>query len=361
MSGPFASGGCLRGFCTLFILLALGIGSRAAEAEDWGLEVDLQGQTLFGRPLHWNSQQVLLLQQDGQLTRFAPAEVTRFEKRPGDFRPLTASELRGQLLREFGSRFEVTGTAHFLVVHPAGQRDQWAPRFETMYRSFVAHFSSRGFPLQQPEFPLVAVVFDGRAAYDRHLATLNIHVAANVPGLFSNDTNRVYLYQDAASGEHELRLVIHEATHQAAFNTGVHNRVTTLPRWVAEGLAQVFEAPGVWNRFAYRDPADRVLPDILKEYLLLRKRQPARSFKPLLISDTPFRSHPGAAYAEAWALSFFLAEREPRAYAQYLRRLATQDPSARRSPTERLQDFLDCFGSDLKQLDARMMRYLSTL
>src|SRR5690606_26419230 len=35
--------------------------------------------------------------------------------------------------------------------------------------------------------------------------------------------------------------LIHEATHQLAFNLGLHSRLGETPRWVVEGLAMLFE------------------------------------------------------------------------------------------------------------------------
>src|SRR5436190_8860041 len=49
--------------------------------------------------------------------------------------------------------------------------------------------------------------------------------------------------------------MIHEATHQVAFNTGLHSRIGENPRWVVEGLATVFEAPGVRNSGGGNGPA----------------------------------------------------------------------------------------------------------
>ena len=38
--------------------------------------------------------------------------------------------------------------------------------------------------------------------------------------------------------------IIHEATHQTAYNVGVHARFADQPRWLVEGLAMMFEAEG---------------------------------------------------------------------------------------------------------------------
>ena len=49
--------------------------------------------------------------------------------------------------------------------------------------------------------------------------------------------------------------IIHEVTHQVAFNCGVHTRFNDVPRWVSEGLATMFEAKGVWNSIAQKEPS----------------------------------------------------------------------------------------------------------
>ena len=50
-----------------------------------------------------------------------------------------------QLQREFGRAFDVSGTGQYLVVHPAGQRDRWADRFEQLYRSMIHYLTARRF------------------------------------------------------------------------------------------------------------------------------------------------------------------------------------------------------------------------
>jgi len=52
------------------------------------------------------------------------------------FVPYSAAEMREMLQHEFDSRFEVSTTRHYLIVHPRGQRDEWADRlFETFHRA----------------------------------------------------------------------------------------------------------------------------------------------------------------------------------------------------------------------------------
>ena len=79
--------------------------------------------------------------------------------------------MRGQLLREFGDHFDVSGTGNYLVVHPAGQRDRWADDSRRLFRSFVHYFSVRGMRPAAPEFPLVAVVLPSQRDFVEYVQT----------------------------------------------------------------------------------------------------------------------------------------------------------------------------------------------
>ena len=46
--------------------------------------------------------------------------------------------------------------------------------------------------------------------------------------------------------------VIHEATHQIAFNCGLHTRYADNPLWLTEGMALYFETPDLRSRSGWR-------------------------------------------------------------------------------------------------------------
>ena len=181
-----------------------------------------------------------------------PAEVNDYRKTSIGFRTYPPSEFRAVLLRELGSGYEVSGTSHYLVAHPRDQRDKWAERFEDLYRSFVHYFSVRGFEPSPPPFPLVGVVCRNRAEFARYAAAQGDAVPNGVVGYYDIESNRITLYDmggkaDSANWRQNAAVLIHEATHQMAFNTGVHSRYCPPPKWLAEGLAMLFEAPGVYD------------------------------------------------------------------------------------------------------------------
>jgi hypothetical protein len=157
--------------------------------------------------------------------------------------------------------------------------------------------------------------------------------------------------------------IIHEATHQLAFNCGIHNRFAPPPRWLGEGLAVMFESPGVWNARHFPRRQDRVNTGRLRSFRHYQNSsRPENSLAQFVsASDQLFDTNPQAAYAEAWALSFFLAEKEPAKYTEYLRKTASREPMRRYSSVEQLQEFTDTFGHDLQMLEVRFLRFINQL
>lgn len=337
-------------------------------AADVLISLDVNGKQLVGKPISWDNSRFYLLSRDGELFDFDPADAENFRKRSNYFYSYSPSEMRASLSREFGNRFDVTGTGHYLVVHPAGERDLWAQRFEELYRSFVHYFSSRGFSARSPDFPLVAVVFHQKQDFLRFASKDGVRGANGLLGYYSPRSNRVYLY-DITAGKRQSEqwyanseTIIHEATHQTAFNTGVHNRFATTPRWVAEGLGTMFEAPGVWNSRKYRSRSDRINHGRLKSFRrLAESRRPRNSIQQIIAGDVLFQKDSQLAYAESWALSFYLAELQPHKYSQYLQRVAAKKPFTKYTSARREKDFTDVFGSDFHMLDVRVKRFIDEL
>ena len=353
------------------IFAPLALASVMARGDDPGkftIELIVGGKRLEGTPLAWSEQRVFLLARDGRLWDFNPGAAQDFRKTASEFRPLTAPMLRAQLEAELGRAYEVSNTGHFVIAHPRGQKDQWADRFEEMYRSFVAYFSVRGFRLQQPSFPLVAIVWKSRDDFMRYTVRDGGKPTPGLLGYYSLETNRVTLF-DVGNGrtsnadwQQNFATVIHEAAHQTAFNTGIHNRFSPPPRWVAEGLGTMFEARGVNNSRAYTNQSDRINRDRFVEFKEYRaSRRKSDSLMQLIASDRAFDRDTAGGYSEAWMLTFYLAETLPREYAQYLARTANRPAFTDYPSAARLADFTAVFGSDFRMLDARFLRFVDSL
>ncbi len=108
------------------IILAALLAPVTASAGQWTMRLDLRGRRIEATPVFWSEREILVLGRDGQYWQFAPDEAEDYSKVSDRFRSYSQAEMRGQLLREFGRAFDVSGTGHYLVVHPAGKRDVWA-------------------------------------------------------------------------------------------------------------------------------------------------------------------------------------------------------------------------------------------
>jgi hypothetical protein len=277
------------------------------------------------------------------------------------FKGYSAAEMRERLSKELGKDFEITHTGHYLVASPRGSKQDWAPRFEEMYRQFVHYFTIRGLSPKEPEFPLVAIVWPTREAFQRYAALEGSPMGTGYLGYYSGRSNRVTLYDQQHEGgdwTNNADTIIHEVTHQTAYNTGVHRRFTETPRWLVEGLGTMFEARGVWNSRQFTKLPDRYNRGRLAEFLQDLPRRPAGRTAELIASDRLFETDPSAAYAEAWAFSFYLAEKLPRKYCDYLAFTAKKPPFQATTSAERLKDFTTVFGSDVKLLESQFLRFM---
>jgi hypothetical protein len=347
------------------------------------VELTLKGRRLEGLPIAWNDDEVHLLGRDGRLWAFNPADALNFKKTSTQFRSYSPSEFRAELLREMGPGYEVTGTSHYLIVHPSDQGDRWAERFEELYRSFVRYFSVRGFEPLTPQFPLVGAVCRNQAEFARRAEleegkkdksiespaglSLPNATAGGVQGYYDVDSNRISLYDmgaktDSADWRKNAAVLIHEATHQTAFNTGIHSRYCPPPLWLAEGLAMQFETPGVHDSHNNSTLGDRINQERLKAFRqgVLPRHRP-EMLAAIVATDDLFRINPGVAYAEAWAMSFFFSETEPHKYVEYLKRTAARPPFEEYTASERTADFVAVFGKDWRMLEARLLRFIAGL
>ena len=334
-------------------------------AAEMTLELTVGSQTVEGMPLAWDQTYLRLLGRDGRLWTFRLDEVRDFRVAAEQFRPYSVSQLRAALLRELGPGYDVASTSHYLVAYPAGQPDRWSQQFEEMYRCFVHYFTVRGFRVQQPPFPLLAVVCRDRQQFERMAPKSSAAAMANVHGWYSVESNRIVVYDMAGQPAAQSQLdavILHEAAHQAAFNVGIHNRFAPTPAWLAEGLATMFEAPGVYDSRRRPLLADRINQQRLADFRHTVVPNSRGDLLPALIgSDELFVRQPAAAYATAWALCFYLTETQPDRFARYLARTAARPALAEYPPQQRTADFTAVFGDQWPMLEARLLRFIAEL
>jgi hypothetical protein len=349
------------------------------------LELDVKGEpSRQGKLVAMDDHECHLMTRDGRIETLPLGKVTGFRRVSATFRPFTSVELRDQLRREFGRGYEVEGGSRYVVVAPVGRARQYVEIFEDVYRGFRGYFGTRGFRVGEPEFPLVAVVYPDQSQFAAHCQKDGVRPVRGMVGYYLHSSNRVALFDPASEAVSQIPgkaeglqplgfarvgdvsaslrdVIVHEATHQVAFNAGLHRRLGENPKWIVEGLATVFEAPGVRDggRGDVRSRVNRERFVWFGGFAASRRAE--KSLAAFVSSDDLFRTAALDAYSQAWALSFFLVETRPSEYARYLKTVAARDPLSEYTPAERLKDFQDAFGSDLTMLEAEFLRFAARL
>src|SRR5262245_4562548 len=139
--------------------------------------------------------------------------------------------------------------------------------------------------------------------------------------------------------------IVHEATHQIAFNCGLQTRYADIPLWLCEGMAVYFEAPDLTSTRGWRGIGKVNYPRLET----FRRNLPRWSDDSLnsLVSDSRRFRDPRAAsdaYADAWALNYYLIKYRPDEYVAYLKMLSEKEPLLEDDPKTRLAEFRQHFG-----------------
>jgi len=346
--------------------LALATASAGVHAEPapFMMRATIGGRELEGQPLTWTKSQMVLLGRDGMLYEFPPEAAKNAKRTAAAYAGYSSSEMEALVRQEFDRTFQVSTTAHFVVVHPRGQWDQWGDRLESLYRSFTHYMAVRGFVTRDPRTPLVAVVFRNQADYYAHAAAGGVTLQPGTLGHYDPANNRIFLYDVGVSDKDwaiNAETIIHEATHQTAYNVGVHSRFAEQPRWAVEGLAMMFEGRGVWDGAANRTRADRINAYRLAYFRMTAGERTAGWLTRLVANDDGFEFAALVSYAEAWMLTFYLCETRPQQYTAYLAKVGARAPFSKYSAEQRLADFRTYFGKDLDLLAAQLDRFVTDL
>ena len=358
----------------------------ARAVEQVVLKKSTKAKTLSGRVMAEAEDGGILLQTpDGVMWPLQPDEYANRVKDDTPFKPLTRDELASRIQAELPSGFKVHSTANYVICYNTSTAyAQWCGTlYERLFRGFRNYWENRGFDLKDPEFPLVALVFDRRESYLRYVREELGDSAESIVGFYSPVSNRVNMYD--LTGIEGLKLpserinstalvnqilqqpaaaptvatIVHEATHQLAYNCGLQRRLADNPVWVSEGLAVYFETPDLKNSKGWSNIGS-VNRGRLLQFRKYQTQRPPNSLETLLKDDKRFRDASTAldAYAEAWALNYFLLRTHSKEYVSYLKQLAAKTPAVYDTPEERLTQFQAIFGGDLQKLDQEFVRYM---
>ncbi len=320
-------------------------------------------RTVEGVELIGASNRQVILGNDGWLFDFDPRrQETRLTIAEGDFQPLDAHEFRRRLYEEFGNRFEVVPTQHFLLVQPNGSGRVWAERFERLHRTFLSYFSVRGVRLLEGNFPMVAVIYPSQAEFQQR-ATGSTASNREVLGVYDRASNRITMYDHGQSAGGVDATICHEAAHQSAFNVGVHSRLADTPHWIVEGIGCIFQSPAMIEGRRSGDLQGRCDPNLLWLFRDRYQQEPAllaADLDSLIADNTMFRSSDQVqhAYVASWALTFYLAERRAADFAKLIDRYSQRPPFQVYRPADRQADLQQIVSTDLELLARQITRFL---
>ncbi|MBW3595985.1 MAG: DUF1570 domain-containing protein [Planctomycetes bacterium] len=375
-----------RSFVITIFLIAAGLAvSHAAAMENVSLLRDGREHHIAGKVLVESQDGgLLLLSPGGVLWAVQPEEIVRRRSDPLPFRPLDREELKEQLLAELPEGFQTHDTAHYVICYNTSRAyAHWCGAlYERLYRAFINYWTHRGFELHDPESPLPAIIFADKPTYARYAQADLGEGAEAVIGYYNMRTNRVVMYdltgvenaglgRAASSAAHINRVlsrpqaertvatIIHEATHQIAFNCGLQARYADIPLWVSEGIAVYFETPDLQSSKGWRKIGD-VNRERLFQFRQYLRARPADSLKTLVAGSRRFHNPQTApdAYAEAWALNYYLLRRRFDDYRGYLEMLAAKKPLIHDTEEDRLAAFQAAFGADWETLDREFVEYM---
>lgn len=326
------------------------------------LEVTIGAKQEVGLPIFWGTEEAILLHQNGSIQVLPVSSIDNHQITSIPFRPSPSMQLKGELQDEFGPDYQVLAASHFLFVVPRQSNTDWPQLFQQMHASLIRFFTTRGIVFQPAEFPLVTVVFRTEQEFHRYAIRENTQLSSSTLGYYSILSNRMVLFDRPSSSSNWFsthKTIFHEATHQFAFNSGIHQRMSQTPLWVVEGLASLFEAPG-FQESGSSDPRDKWNEGRLNtwKHLAAKPEVATELLQAVLQEDRIFDLHPDEGYALAWALTHYLSQREPTKYATYLRHVAALKPYASYPKPQRLADFKRLVQSDLALLTKNIQRSL---
>ena len=332
----------------------------------------------------------LMQTRDGQLWLLQPSEIVRQFEDDKPMTSITQEEAAKAVLATLPAGFKYRTTVHYVIVYDTSEHYAiWCGSIlEQLYRAFTNYWTRRGIKLHDPTVPLVAVVFGNPTAYAKHAVREAGEGAEGIPAYYHLITNRITM-RDPTSltgrsvgnsraanlGEFVRRLfanpegaaavtnIVHEATHQLHFNTGLSARLASCPKWVSEGIAVFFETPDL-NSSARRGWAG--VGDLnvvrLRDFQRYMTHRPGDSLLRLIADDGRFGGNYNLleTYAESWALTYFLSRQFPRQYAEYMKTIMAKSPCIDDTPDQRLKEFEAAFG-DWQRLDQQFIRYISRL
>jgi hypothetical protein len=342
-----------------FLFILFGIELRAVETvtfRDGDTERTVAGQMV----VEAQDGGVMIQSDAGRIWTIYPDDLIARESDDRPFLAIDSETMEQRLRAELPQDFQVFRTPHFVIGYNSSE--EYAKRvgglYEQLYRAFHTYWKNQQWTLPEPEFPLVSLVLKDRADFLRFAEAEIGTMAESVIGYYHLGTNRMITF-NVPNFERNSATIIHEATHQLAYNCGLQRRYADNPLWVGEGLATYFETPDRRNPTRWRG-IGRVNRVNLARWHAYQPDRPQESLSTLLANDDRYRNSAtaAAAYAEGWALTYFLIKTRRKQYVDYLRKLSAGKPARDVTEQARIDMFEAAFETTVAELDRDFLAYM---
>lgn len=322
---------------------------------------------------------ILLEDQAGRIHQLTPDRIRDTQVLQQPFQLLSEDQMAALLLQQTGGGFAIHVTQHFIICSDASERyTEYCGRLlEKVAEEFQQLFVDLEVNLQPLTARLPVLIFREAAEFQAYARRQHPETEfSDVPGYYSIRDNQMLI--SAISGDREFRThsdvirelrkrprqvetIVHEAVHQLVYNTGLQVRYADHPMWLSEGLAVYFEpASGrgtlTWDR-----------PGGVSRIHLQGFQQAARDnglqvpLTELLMSDSAFTGSEtlAAAYAEGWALTWFLLKTNPAGFARLMQQQQLRKPLNAVSVSDRQQEIVQASGLSIAELEAALIQHMS--
>ena len=338
----------------------------------------------------------MLIARDGKITQFTADDVISREMNDDVFVPYTKNEISELLLKEFGPNFKTYTVGPYVIVYNTSlEYVKWcAALLDRHYEKFREVWSGFGLKLQKPEFPLVVVLLENKAQFkDYGRSELGDGFISEMNAYYHLMTNRVVLCDltgiesGAQSGKrataamirkittrpragYNISAIMHEASHQIGFNTGMFQRFAPTPLWLLEGIAMMHELPDIHNPKQTESGEPKVNKERLRQLNgfinadPILKSNPYVRIQSMLESDDLIRNKNNTAlmhYGLSWSICYYLYKKKPKEFSQYLQIMTSQQILDEYPVRNRVDDFEKTFGNNREKFSKDYMKFIKSL
>lgn len=323
---------------------------------------------------------VLLEHRSGRLQMINGPTIADRSETEFEFHRLTDDEMGSYLTSITGPEFHISQTDHYIICANTSEAyAEYVGRLlERVYEEYAEFTKQLNAPFTAPTKKLPIIILGSVSEFQEFATQQHPETTfEDTPGYYSIRENQVLLQdltrdrslkapairKKLAEQPLQLATIVHEAIHQLAFNTGLQVRMADNPVWISEGLATFFE------QVAVRSPQLWTKPGLVNARHHAEFTRTAKGdslsipLEDLLSGEQTFldATTVATAYAESWALVYYLHKENPKGLGVYLNSLSRLQPIQRVSPEMRLAVFREAFGEEPAAVEKKMIPIIKKL